>query len=411
MKLTVKLSAALLVTLCASLPGGVAGAQPLLLPADQFNAVDLRVPQSTTLMLEKLNGQKDFEPIARFKSSARFRRLARPVGRLKVLVADESGRTGVSLCTASIISSDYILTNHHCIPGAVGRRVIDARIEMQYLRMGSRSVRSFRVDTRPTEASQPLDYSVVRVHGNPASTFGHIAIDPRGASARDSVFIIHHPAGQPKTLSRKDCTVLGLRNGTELIHTCDTLGGSSGAPVFSDESFQVVGLHFAGTERENYAKNMRVLASVSRYLKPGAAVKPRPAPRPVVAPSSRGGPQKAYRRLVRAHRNHDAETYFRSFADPMDCFWGRAAKTRESLRRSRGSHFSKRWSDWLEIVSIRGTELGPGRVQLRIDERWHKANKTPSYIKFVVMQRGQSDGVWRATVEQGKRATRCYRPR
>ena len=87
----------------------------------------------------------------------------------------------------------------------------------------------------------------------------------------------------------------------EIMHYCDTLGGSSGSPVFSDNDMALIGLHFAGIEKKvNFAKRMTVILQSSRVLnglagaaggsfgsRPGSAPS-QPAPaRP--APSSGGG--------------------------------------------------------------------------------------------------------------------------
>lgn len=257
----------------------LAAAQIRFLPDSEYDRVNIRKPQAIQARLESLQSTNDFEPIKNFKPESRFRRLARPVGRLKVKVRDDSGRVGMALCTASIISEELLLTNNHCIPGGLGVTVLAAKIEMDYLDANdTAAVKSYEVDPSPVETNQELDYSLVRVHGNPAAEFGTAKLSRKPGALQDAVFIIHHPEGAPKTLSRKDCYINTMAD-REFVHSCDTLGGSSGSPIFSDESFQIVGLHFAGSEQGNYGKNIATLLSRSPRLE-SVAVTAQPAPPP-----------------------------------------------------------------------------------------------------------------------------------
>ena len=241
-------------------------AQVRILPGTEFDHVNTRKTKSAQIKLESMQASNDFESILSFREGSRYRRIGRPIGRLKVKVKNSSGRTGVALCTASIISEKYILTNNHCIPGSTKLTVVSAKIEMGYLDAENTAmVRTYKVDNKPVQTSKELDFSIVRVFGNPSKLYGTIRLARTRPHVQDAVFIIHHPEGAPKTLSRKDCWVNAL-SGVNFIHTCDTLGGSSGSPVFSDETFEVVGLHFAGSSQGNYGKQLTEIRSKSKIL-------------------------------------------------------------------------------------------------------------------------------------------------
>lgn len=241
-------------------------AQVRILPSTEFDNINMRKPQAAQIKLEAMQASNDFEALLSFRKGSRYQRLGRPIGRLKVKVKNASGRTGVALCTASIISEKYILTNNHCIPGSISLTVISAKIEMDYLdAKNTAMVRTYRVDNKPVETSEKLDYSIVRVFGNPSKIYGTVRLARERPHVQDAVFIIHHPEGAPKTLSRKDCYV-GMLTGVNFVHSCDTLGGSSGSPVFSDETFEMVGLHFAGSSDGNYGKQLIEISSQSKLL-------------------------------------------------------------------------------------------------------------------------------------------------
>jgi V8-like Glu-specific endopeptidase len=264
-------SALLGAVLLFALDAGAAHAQIRFLPASEYEPVNIRTPQSIVSNVNALSQQNVFERLANFRPDSRYRQAGRPVGRLKVHVRDAQGREGTALCTASIVSAEYLLTNHHCVPGDVGLTVLGAKVELAYLDGKNTSgVRSYVVSIEPVEASEALDYSILRVRGNPSADFGTVAFARQPAEVQEAVFIIGYPEGEPETLSRKDCYVRAVLT-EQFIHTCDTLGGSSGSPVFSDNTFRMIGLHFAGAEDGNYAKNLRQILKTSRVLAPIAA--------------------------------------------------------------------------------------------------------------------------------------------
>jgi V8-like Glu-specific endopeptidase len=77
--------------------------------------------------------------------------------------------------------------------------------------------------------------------------------------------VIQHPGGEPKQVSFIACEAIqdpvdGRGPETDFTHTCDTAGGSSGAPVF-DLQGRLVGLHhygFAEGQIEAWRENRAV---------------------------------------------------------------------------------------------------------------------------------------------------------
>lgn len=65
----------------------------------------------------------------------------------------------------------------------------------------------------------------------------------------DKVYMIHHPKGWPKKISRKEdgskCRIIDTTSNT-FKTDCDSIGGSSGSPVFRDSDDKLIGLHYAG---------------------------------------------------------------------------------------------------------------------------------------------------------------------
>ncbi len=257
-------------------------------PGDYYGRVDLPLPQAFGHLKRLIGDADNFEPVKNFSESNRYRIMASPIGRLDLLV-ERGGKKGVSLCTGWVISAEYIMTNHHCIPGREGT-VLKASLLMNYLEEGeSKNTARFEVETRAVETSTELDYSIVRVHGNPGATYGIIPMKARDPDPAEELFVIQHPAGTPKRLTRRNCRADDdTERPEELRHFCDTLGGSSGSPVFSDNDMALVGLHFAGIEKKvNFAKRMTAIIQQSpilRQLSGGSERAPTPAPAAQPAP-------------------------------------------------------------------------------------------------------------------------------
>ena len=117
---------------------------------------------------------------------------------------------------------------------------------------------------------------------------GVLILGTAPAAATDLV-IIQHPAGETKQVSIVDCkvddeSVSGTtKDETDFEHRCDTLGGSSGSPLFDAKTFKVVGLHHLGfnplNKPVNRAVQMKlVIAKINKkfpaLIKPGGGTQP-----------------------------------------------------------------------------------------------------------------------------------------
>jgi len=223
----------------------------ILYGPDQFGAVDLVPRQSTsaTSLIETLGAKQDrFEPIAEFPPDDPVRVLGKAVGRLDILIAEPNGNRGVANCTTTLIDRDKILTNYHCVPGLDGAVIEKILVRFGYLDFGSTTSKAFAVDVAPIEANKDLDYAILHVAGDPGGAFGIAPLKVRNATANERLFIIRHPAGQPRRLTRAFCRAdpkLAIDQ-TQLRHQCDTLPGSSGALIFAQRDNALVGLHHLG---------------------------------------------------------------------------------------------------------------------------------------------------------------------
>lgn len=262
-------------------------------PGDQFGQPDLVLRNSSFGLESTFNPIPNFEPILDFTPQNRYRRLARSIGRLDMLLEDGNGNQFVSTCTATLIAEDYILTNFHCIPGEEpNMRLVQAMLRLGYLHPDNEQGEVFNVDITPLENNRSLDFSVLRVEGRPGAKYGFVPLIPRTPRPGEELFMIHHPSGKPQRLTRRNCRLVNSNFAIShdlLRHRCDTEGGSSGSLIFSDNNlggnFEVVGLHFAGfreraADAYNSAKPIMSVINSSTILQRLVQRSPDPTPDP-----------------------------------------------------------------------------------------------------------------------------------
>jgi hypothetical protein len=88
------------------------------------------------------------------------------------------------------------------------------------------------------------DFAIVRLAGNPGTTFGHTDVSTTDAATGDMLCIIGHPAGLPKRIEAGPCyDVHADQIGYDSI---DTLGGNSGSGILRSPDGRLVGVHTNG---------------------------------------------------------------------------------------------------------------------------------------------------------------------
>lgn len=227
--------------------------------------------QSTDL--EQIVGSDETTPLNQFDENDYYRVLAKPIGRLAVEFLN--GKS--AYCTASLIADDLLLTNAHCLLDSSGNNVARAGLlSMGYLTAGvTDGGEQFLVDMkRPVEVGFPgpdgkPDYAILRVEtGQPGSRWGKVKLSVSAPGARSSLVVVHHPLGFPMVVSAGGECRSARASEADVYHLCDTQPGSSGAPVYSLGSSEVVALHYrkAGIT-ENAAVRLDRLLAVSDTLR------------------------------------------------------------------------------------------------------------------------------------------------
>jgi V8-like Glu-specific endopeptidase len=230
-----------------------AGADGLEIAIDRYASLVVKsFPQAITGVDQRL---------AIGKASAEIQGWGKPIARLRFVNA-----MGQFFCTGFLVTPALLMTNQHCLSSQ--EEALSALVDFDYDDFSAQP-RPLRV-SKLEATSEPLDYSVVRLARPPSPGPGVVKIGTVAAQDQ-ALVIVEHPAGEPKQASIDDCKVSGIAlvgvgtDTTDFGHLCDTLGGSSGSPVFSRQDGTVVGLHHLGF-RTDSANPVNQAVHIGRVL-------------------------------------------------------------------------------------------------------------------------------------------------
>lgn len=169
----------------------------------------------------------------------------------------------LKVCTGFMVSKDMLVTNHHCVPTNAICQTTTVVFGYQLTRQGEMQSGQQYKCAAVLEANYNYDYALLRMSDSPGTSTGMLTFNTAGVAGGQQLYVIQHPAGQPKQISEDDCKVVaptedGRTSGSDFSHLCDTLGGSSGSPVLN-EMGQVVGLHHYGFADGIYWKQNRAI--------------------------------------------------------------------------------------------------------------------------------------------------------
>lgn len=218
---------------------------------------------------------------------------ARAVGKIDLPWAD-------SRCTAFLIADDIIMTNQHCIEKASHAEGVTATFDLV---AGSTAQSRQVFDCSEFIGNdEVLDFALLRCQGAPGAQYGIVSLSSAAAAMKSDIYVIHQNCDYyneegcvpTKKISNGELLKIHTESG-DYVHNADTLGGSSGSPVFSSNN-KVVAIHHAGAGGwmnngrgyENYAVPMYKIVSKINATFPGVLSSdssPAPTPQPAPTPS------------------------------------------------------------------------------------------------------------------------------
>jgi endonuclease G, mitochondrial len=201
---------------------------------------------------------------------------AQAVGRLHLPPGED--RAGNGFATGFLVAPGLLMTNKHVLPSEEWARAatltMDAEDDLDGL---PRPPRVFQLDPRRLfVAAHDLDFALVAVapravDGTPLASYGYLRLHAAtGKIVRDEyATIVQHPNGRQKHIAARnnqirvyvydeDLTEEERKQNSFIYYSTDTLKGSSGAPVMSDQWY-VVALHRRGVPETKVVRGETVI--------------------------------------------------------------------------------------------------------------------------------------------------------
>ncbi|NMO22105.1 trypsin-like serine protease [Pyxidicoccus fallax] len=160
-----------------------------------------------------------------------------------------------SRCTAWLVSRDVIITNNHCIGSA--SEASGARASFNYedgVASASRVWYNCGTLIKTWSGDDMTALRCTATNGQlPGDVYGWLTVSSTNAATNASIYVVHQncdyytTSGCTPTKKSSPGVVKNANySTTDLSYDADTLGGSSGSPVISSSTHQVVGLHHIG---------------------------------------------------------------------------------------------------------------------------------------------------------------------
>jgi lysyl endopeptidase len=178
---------------------------------------------------------------------------AEPVARLLI--------DGTVLCTAFRVGEENrLLTNHHCFTETWEAKQTEVWFGYDCVTCGAdtANIPVKVAGQQVLKTSKPLDYTLFSVDDfSRIDQFGYLELSDEPAKAGEAIYIPQHPAGRPTEIAMEssvdggNCVVKnavydGYVTGSDVSYYCDTEFGSSGSPVISRDTHEVLALHHFG---------------------------------------------------------------------------------------------------------------------------------------------------------------------
>lgn len=178
-----------------------------------------------------------------------------------------------SRCTAFIINKNTIMTNNHCVNSTAQAQNVTFKVRDKGGPQVSYSCSKFIMTNRT------LDFTLLKCDKNVGEIYGYNALSSMSIDLYDDIYIIQENCDYT---SNSNCSINKMiahgnieQTGKYVIgHNADTLGGSSGSPIFSEDSNKVVAIHNAGStyNARNYGVPMDEIISKIKEERPDVKI-------------------------------------------------------------------------------------------------------------------------------------------
>lgn len=196
-------------------------------------------------------GSLDWQEITTLKSQAEEKENSLAVGHVDLPAMG-------SRCTGFLIKEDILMTNHHCIPTESHARGVTVSFNVVE---GVPKGQEERFDcSQFIGNNQELDFALLKCSGKPGEKYGTVELSESSFSGPGDVYVIQqncdYYSDRNCYYTKKISYGSGKLENNSLTHDADTLGGSSGSPVFSLSSHKVIAIHHAGLGNNGFGRGV-----------------------------------------------------------------------------------------------------------------------------------------------------------
>lgn len=188
-------------------------------------------------------GELDWKTISQLESDNPFKKISKIVGNIDIV----SSR---NRCSGFLIAENIVMTNYHCVSKA--EDVVGLKISFNFEDTVSYEDVVFYDCNDFIGGSRVYDYALIRCSGNPSKGRGQANLEVRPLMMDENIFVIHQNCDYfldpicKRTKKYSPGKTIDFIAG-KYHHSADTLGGSSGSPMFNQDG-KVIGLHHAGLQ-------------------------------------------------------------------------------------------------------------------------------------------------------------------
>lgn len=156
-----------------------------------------------------------------------------------------------SRCTGFIINKNMVMTNNHCVNNLSNSKGVVFKIRDK---VGD--VKTYECGKLVT-TNIKLDYTVLKCKSDLGSVHGVSLLSTEEVRKYQNIYVIQENCDYKTDPNCEIQKVIGEGEIVEIAsykigHNADTLGGSSGSPIYSDHTNSVVAIHNAGRKESQY---------------------------------------------------------------------------------------------------------------------------------------------------------------